>query len=459
MTEVLVTGLDDFRGAVRGGVIARDDPSYDEARTLFNAMIDKKPELIVRCRDVADVIGAVNFAREGGMEVAIRGGGHNGGGLGSVDDGLVIDLSPMNDVRVDPDARTVTAGGGALIGDVDHATNAFGLALPAGIISTTGVAGLTLGGGTGHLTRGHGLTIDHLRSADVVLADGSFVKASEDENEDLFWAIRGGGGNFGVVTSLTYGLVPVGNVVAGPMWWLIERAEEILDWYRGFIGEQPGSLGGFFNFHSVPPVPPFPEELHLKKVCGVAWCCSDLESADELLAPARALEPALDGVAEMPLPMLNSAFDGLYGPGDQWYWRADFVGEIPDEAVKLHAEWGEKMPTWKSGMHLYPTDGPQQNVGKNDTAWSYRDANWAQVIVGVDPDPASKDELRDWCVGYWDALHPYSLGGGPLNMMGLEEGQERVQATYRDNYERLAQIKGKYDPDNFFHVNQNIKPA
>jgi FAD/FMN-containing dehydrogenase len=459
MTEVLATGLDELRGAVRGGVIDPEDASYDEARTLFNAMIDKKPALIARCRDVADVIAAVNFARDSGMDTAIRGGGHNGGGLGSVDDGLVIDLSPMNGVRVDPDARTVTAGGGALLGDVDHATNVFGLALPAGIISTTGVGGLTLGGGTGHLTRGHGLTIDHLRSADVVLADGSFVKASEDENDDLFWALRGGGGNFGVVTSLTFGLVPVANIVGGPMWWPIEQTEEILDWYRGFIGEQPGFLGGFFNFHSVPPVPPFPEELHLHKVCGVAWCCADVAAADELLAPARALEPVLDGVAEMPLPVLNSAFDGLYGPGDQWYWRADFVAEIPDEAVTAHAEWGAKMPTWKSGVHLYPTDGPQQQIGKSDTAWSYRDANWAQVIVGVDPDPATKDELRDWCIGYWDALHPFSLGGGPLNMMGLEEGQERVQATYRDNYERLTQIKAKYDPDNFFHVNQNIKPA
>jgi FAD/FMN-containing dehydrogenase len=459
MTEVLATGLDELRAVVRGGVIGRDDLEYDAARVLFNAMIDKRPELIVYCRDVADVIAAVDFARESGLDAAIRGGGHNGGGLGSVDDGLVIDVSLINNVRVDPDAGTVTAGGGALLGDVDHATNVFGLALPAGIISTTGVAGLTLGGGTGHLTRGHGLTIDHLRSADVVLADGSFVKASEDENEDLFWAIRGGGGNFGVVTSLTFDLVPVANIVGGPMWWPIEQTEEILDWYRGFIGEQPGSLGGFFNFHSVPPVPPFPEELHLQKVCGVAWCCADVESADELLAPARALNPVLDGVAEMPLPVLNSAFDGLYGPGDQWYWRADFVAEIPDEAVKLHAEWGEKMPTWKSGVHLYPTDGPQQEVGKTDTAWSYRDAKWAQVIVGVDPDPASKDELRDWCIGYWEALHPYSLGGGPLNMMGIEEGQERVQATYRDNYERLTKIKAKYDPDNFFHVNQNIKPA
>jgi FAD/FMN-containing dehydrogenase len=459
MTEVVTTTpLDQLRAAVRGQVIGRDDPQYDEACALFNAMIHKQPELIVRCVDAADAIAAVDYGREQGLDTAIRGGGHNGPGLGSVDDGLVIDLSPMNGVRVDPEARLVTVGGGAVWGDVDHATHAFGLAVPAGIISTTGVGGLTLGGGTGHLSRGHGLTIDNLVSADAVLADGSFVHASEDENEDLFWALRGGGGNFGVVTSFTYRAHPVSTVVAGPMFWPIERTTEILDWYRGFIGEQAEELGGFFNFHSVPPVPPFPEELHLHKVCGVVWCCTDPVKAEELLAPARELEPIIDGVMQMPLPALNSAFDGLYAPGDQWYWRADFVTEIPDESVAANAEWGPRMPTWKSGMHLYPIDGAPSRVDKAETAWAYRDANWVQVIVGVDPDPATVDQLREWCVGYWEAVHPYSAGGAYLNMI-MEEGDERVRASYGDNYERLAKIKAKYDPDNFFHVNQNISPA
>jgi hypothetical protein len=459
MTEVTATSAqEELRAATRGDVVDRDDPGYEEACAIFNAMIDKKPALVVRCADVADVIAAVRFGHAAGLDTAIRGGGHNGGGLGTVDDGLVIDLSPMNGVRVDPEARLATVEGGAVWGDVDHATNAFGLAVPAGIISTTGVAGLTLGGGTGHLSRGHGLTIDSLVSADVVLADGSFVHASEDQNDDLFWALRGGGGNFGVVTSFTFRLTPVGNVVAGPMWWPIERAAEILDWYRGFIGEQPEELGGFFNFHKVPPAPMFPEEFHLAKVCGVVWCSTDTEKANELLAPARELEPLIDGVGEMPLPMLNAAFDPIYSPGDQWYWRADFVSEIPDEAVELNAEWGAKMPTWKSGMHLYPIDGAPSRVGNDETAWAYRHANWVQVIVGVDPDPATAGDLRDWCVGYHEALHPFSAGGAYVNMM-MEEGQERVQASYRDNYERLAKIKAKYDPDNFFHVNQNIRPA
>jgi len=457
MTETLAP-IDDFRAVIRGAVIGRDDALYDEARVLFNAMIDKRPELIVRCRDVADVIAAVRYGREQGLETAVRAGGHNGPGLGSVDDGLVIDLSPMNGVRVDPSTESVTVGGGALLGDVDHAAYAFGKVVPGGIISTTGVGGLTLGGGTGHLTRGYGLTIDSLLSADVVLADGSFVRASEDENDDLFWALRGGGGNFGVVTSFTFRLSPVSKVVGGPMFWPIERSAEILDWYRGFIGEQPEEFSGFYNFHSVPPVPPFPEDLWLHKMCGVVWCCTDVDRADELLAPARALDPAIDGVMEMPLPMLNAAFDGLYAAGDQWYWRTAFVQEVPDEAVEVNAEWGAQMPTWKSAMHLYPIDGVASRVGNDETAWAFRDARWAHVIVGVDPEASSASALRDWCVGYSEALAPYTMGAGYVNMM-MDEGPDRVRASYRDNYERLAKLKAKYDADNFFHVNQNIRPA
>ena len=449
---------DDFRMAVRGDIVTRNDETYDEARALFNAMIDKRPAVIARCADVADVIAAIGFAREHGLDAAIRGGGHNGGGLGSVDDGLVIDLSQICNVRIDPDGGLATIGGGAQLGALDHAAHAFGLGVPAGIISTTGVGGLTLGGGVGHLTRKFGLTIDNLVSCDVVLADGTFVRASEDENDDLFWALRGGGGNFGVVTAFTFRLNPVSTVIAGPMFWPIERSEEILNWYRGFIGEQPDDLGGFYCFHSVPPVDMFPAEYHLHKVCGVVWCCTDHERADELLAPARALEPIIDGVGELPLPVLNSAFDGLYAPGDQWYWRADFVSEIPDEAVALNAEWGEKMPTWKSGMHMYPIDGAAARVGNDETAWSYREAKWCQVFVGVDPDPATKDDLRDWCVGYQELLHPFSAGGAYVNMM-MEEGDDRVRASYGPNYDRLAKIKAKYDPDNFFHVNQNIQPG
>ena len=303
-----------------------------------------------------------------------------------------------------------------------------------------------------------GLTIDNLLEADVVLADGSMVVASADENPDLFWALRGGGGNFGVVTSFLFQGHPVKTIFGGPTLWSLDRTEEIMKWYRDFILSAPEDLTGFFAFLTVPPAPPFPEHLHLHKMCGVVWCYTgDMAKAEEVFAPIRALEPDLPGVGEMPFPALNSAFDGLYPPGHQWYWRADFFTEITDESIAAHAKWGEKLPTMQSTMHLYPIDGAPHRVGPEDTAWSYREANWAGVIVGVDPDPANKDLLRDWAVGYWDDVHPHSSGGAYVNFM-MEEGQERVQASYRGNYDRLAKIKAKYDPDNLFRVNQNILP-
>jgi FAD/FMN-containing dehydrogenase len=447
--------------ALRGDLIDAAHPDYDGARSLYNAMIDRRPALIARCVDVADVIASVRFAAATGMELAVRGGGHNGGGLGSVDDGLVIDLSLLRGVRVDPESRTVTVAGGTTLGEVDHALHPFGLAVPAGIISTTGVGGLTLGGGLGHLTRKYGLSIDNLVGADVVLADGRLVHASETEHEDLFWALRGGGGNFGVVTSFTFQARPVASVVAGPMLWPLEQAAEVLAYYAEFLPAAPEELNGFFAFLTVPPGPPFPEELHLQKMCGVVWCyAGSVEDADAALGPVRAaFPPALDGVAEMPLPVLQSAFDALYPPGDQWYWRADFVEEIPAAAIEAHVAHARELPTWKSTMHLYPIDGAASRVAPDATAWSCRDARWAQVIVGVDPDPANADRLRDWTVGYWEALHPFSLGGAAYTNFLMDEGQDRVRASYGANYERLARIKAKYDPGNLFHVNQNIRPA
>ena len=443
---------------LRGEVIGEHDAGYEDARTLYNAMIDKRPRMIARCADAGDVIAAVGYARENGLDVAVRSGSHNGAGLGSVDDGLVIDLSAMRGVRVDPERRTAEVLGGSLLADVDHATHAFGLAAPFGIIGTTGVGGLTLGGGIGHLTRKLGLSIDNLISADVVLADGSFVTASEDQHEDLFWALRGGGGNFGVVTAFTFRLSPVSTVVGGPTLFAFERSAEVLRWYREFLPNAPEDLNGFFAFLTVPPAPPFPEELHLKKVCGVVWCyAGQPEDADEAFKPVRELRPDLDGIGPMPLPVLQSMFDGLYPHGDQWYWRADFVKEISDEAVEAHVEHASRLPTWKSTMHLYPIDGAASRVRGDATPWAYRDAKWGQVIVGVDPDPANAPALRQWTVDYFDALHPHSMGGAYVNMM-MDEGQERVQASYGSNYERLKQIKRKYDPNNLFHVNQNIEP-
>jgi FAD/FMN-containing dehydrogenase len=459
-TGIDLSGIEELTAGLNGTVIRPGDADYDEARALHNAMIDKHPALIVRVADVDDVVAAVNFGREHGLDLAIRGGGHNGAGLASVDDGLVIDLSAMNGVEVDADNRTVKIGGGALLGDVDAATNAHGLATPAGIIASTGAGGLMLGGGIGHLSRGLGLSIDNILGAQVVLADGSVVNANENENPDLYWAIRGGGGNFGVVTSITARLHPVDTVVAGPMFWSLDNAAELLRWYREFILNAPEELGGFFAFLSVPPAPPFPEELHLQKVAAVIWCWTgDPEQADEVFAEARS-QPGLlmDGVQPMPLPTIQSAFDPIFPPGEQWYWRADFVEEIPDEAIEQHVRFAAELPSWKSTMHLYPIDGAVQRVGRNDTPWGYRNANWGQVIVGVDPDPANAKAITDWTIAYHEALHPFAAGGAYVNMM-MDEGQERVKASYGENYDRLAKIKAEYDPGNVFHVNQNIKPS
>jgi FAD/FMN-containing dehydrogenase len=446
--------------SLRGHLIRPADPEYDDARKVYNAMIDRRPALIAKCSDVADVIACVNFARENRLTLSIRGGGHNAGGLGVCDDGLVADLSRLKGIHVDPGARTVRVEPGCTWADVDHASHAFGLATPSGIISSTGVAGLTLGGGMGHLTRKYGLTIDSLLSADVVLADGSLVTTSETQHPDLFWALRGGGGNFGVVVSFLFRLHPVSSVVGGPTLWGLEQAPEVMSWYREFIRQAPEDLNGFFAFLTVPPAPPFPEELHLRKMCGVVWCYTGPEEqAAEVFEPVTQVgPPVLHGVHPMPYPALQGAFDGLYPPGLQWYWKADFVRELSDEAIRLHAQFAEQLPTMHSTMHLYPIDGAAHRVGGQDTAFSHRDANWSAVMVGVDPDPAKVGLIRDWATSYWEALHPFSAPGAYVNFMMDDEGQGRVEATYRDNYPRLVEVKNRYDPDNLFHVNQNIRP-
>jgi FAD/FMN-containing dehydrogenase len=451
--------LSALAAAFRGELIQAGDASYDEARRVYNAAIDRRPALIARAGDVADVIATVGFAREQALDLAIRGGGHNGAGLGTVDDGVVLDLSRMKGIRVDPVARTVRVEAGCTWGEVDHATHPFGLATPSGIISSTGVAGLTLGGGVGHLSRRYGLTIDNLLAADIVLADGSFLTASADEYPDLFWAIRGGGGNFGVVTSFLFRLHPVSTVIAGRTLWPVEQSAEVIGWYRDFITRAPEDLNGFFAFLKVPPVPSFPEELHLRAMCAVVWCYTGpKDRAASVFAPALEIgTPALHAVQEMSLPALQSAFDGLYPPGAQWYWKADFVRELPDEAIARHIEFGRALPSPQSTMHLYPINGAVHRVGRDDTAFSYRDVTWVEVIVGVDPDPANLDRITAWARDYWTALHPFAAGGAYVNMM-MNEGQERVRAAYRDNYDRLARIKAIYDPTNLFHINQNIRP-
>lgn len=450
--------IDAFRSQIKGEIILPEDQNYDETRKVYNAMINKHPAIIVRCRDVADVIYSVNFSRENNLLVAIRGGGHNGGGLGLCDDGLVIDLSGLKSVRVNTENNTVRVGGGNLWGEVDHATHAFGLAIPAGIISTTGVGGLTLGGGVGYLSRKYGLTIDNLLEADMVLSDGSFVTVNENHHADLFWAIRGGGGNFGIVTSFLFQAHPVKNVYAGPTLWPIEQTDEIMKWYHEFLKNSSDDLNGFIATLEIPG-PPFPPQFHHKKFCGIVWCyLGDPAKAEEVFKPVMAKDPVFQHLGMMPYPSLQQLFDGLFPPGLQWYWRADFFKGLPKEARTQHFEFGSKIPTPLSQMHLYPVNGKAGRKENSETAWANRDAEYAGVIVGVDPDPQNAELITNWCKDYWNALHPYSSGGAYINFI-MNEGQERIKASYKDNYKRLSEIKRKYDPDNFFRVNQNILPA
>jgi FAD/FMN-containing dehydrogenase len=294
-----------------------------------------------------------------------------------------------------------------------------------------------------------------------VLANGNFVKANADENSDLFWALRGGGGNFGVVTSFTFKLHRIDMIYGGPMLYELSETADVMKWYRELIAAAPDDLNGFLAFLTVPPAAPFPEHLHMKKMCGIVWAYTGpQEKAEKTFEPIRAFKkPALDFVGPLPQPALQSMFDALYPPGLQWYWRADFVNELSDDAIAKHIPFAEALPSMHSTMHMYPIDGAASRVGKTDTAWNYRDAKWAQVIVGVDPDPANKEKIVSWTKSYYDAVHPYSAGGAYVNFLMGDEGEERVKKTYGGNYERLAAIKNKYDPDNFFRVNQNIKPT
>jgi FAD/FMN-containing dehydrogenase len=452
--------IEALKANIRGELIQPGDESYETARKVYNGMIDRHPRLIVRCVDVADVISAVQFAREHKLTLSIRGGGHNVTGFAVNDDGLVIDLSRMKGMRVSPDMRTVHAEGGCTWGDLDHATHPFGLAVPGGIVSTTGIAGLTLGGGVGNLTRPYGLSCDNLLSADVVTADGRLITASADQNADLFWGLRGGGGNFGIVTSFEYRLCPAGTVLAGPIFYASEKSRDVMRFYRDFIAAAPDELNSYFGFHMLPPAPFVPEHLHGVHVGMILSCyVGPLEKGEELVRPLRQFgPPVLDLLRPMPFPAVNCLFDALLPAGLQNYWKAHFVKELSDEAIEVHAIHGAKVPTYQSTMHLYTINGAAHRVANDETAFSYRDAHWVANIVGIVSDPVNIPRNISWVREYWDALQPYSEAGSYINFLG-DEGEERIKATYRENYERLVALKDKYDPQNLFHMNQNIKPT
>ncbi len=449
--------VDQLKEQVHGEVIVPGDQTYDEARAVHNGMIDKRPSAVLTVANTGDVTSAIRYARESDLDLAIRGGGHSGPGFGTVDDGVVIDFSKMRSVRVDPAARTARADAGVTWGDLNAATHAFGLATPGGIISTTGIAGLTLGGGVGYLTRGFGLSIDNLISVDVVTADGQFLVASEDENADLFWALRGGGGNFGVCTSFEYRLHPLKEVYWGPMFYEVEETQNIFEFYREYIKDAPEQMGVFPAFQIAPPLPFIPEDRHGDMFVALIACWTGpVEEGEAAFKPFHEVaEVKAEMVGPVPFPAINAAFDGLYPKGLRQYWKGNYVKELTDDAIAVHVEHGPNAPTMNSTMHLYPIDGAPHRVSQDSTAFGHRDANWAMVMLAGWDDPASDESNIKWVRDYSDALAPHSLAGGYVNFMSADDSS-RSQANYGANYDRLTEVKRRYDPDNLFHVNQNI---
>ncbi len=449
-----------LREQVRAAVITSADPGYDEARAVHNGMSDKRPKVIIRAEQVADVIAGVNFAREAGLELAVRGGGHSAPGFGTSDGGVVIDLSLMRTVHVAPATATARVGGGATWGDFNYATHAYGLATTGGIISTTGIGGLTLGGGIGYLARRHGLSIDNLLSAEVVTADGEVRTASSDEHPDLFWGLRGGGGNFGVVTSFEFALHPVDQIYAGIFLYELESASDLLRFFRQFIPDAPLDYGAFPAFQIAPPLPFIPADRVGATFCAaiVHWA-GPVGDGDKAMAPFRAVAPVVAEMAgPMPYPALNAAFDALFPKGIRSYWKGSFLRELPDAAIEQHIIHGAKVPEVSATMHLYPVNGACHAVGADQTAFAYRDVTYAQVIVAAWHDPAADAERIRWVRDYHRATAPFAEPGGYVNFMA-DDDADRVQDNYRGHYRKLAEIKSRYDPANLFHLNQNIQPT
>ena len=443
---------------LRGDVIRPDDPGYDEARAVYNAQHDRRPGLVVRATGVADVIAAVHHAREHDLPLAVRGGGHSIPGFSTCDGGLVLDLGPMRGIRVDPENRTVRAEGGCTWADLNHAAHAFGLATTGGIVSTTGIGGLTLGGGIGHLARRCGLTVDNLLSADVVTADGGFLTCDADRHPDLYWALRGGGGNFGVVTSFEYRLHPVADVLGGPTFFPLDG--DVMRGYRRLIAEAPDELGAVLGVTLGPPVPFLRERWHGRPVCLVLACWSGAADGDAgVRARLDAVGPVIGRFLErMPYPAINTLFDELLPKGLHHYWKGHFGTDLPDGAIDVHLEYGAQVPCLETATLVFPIDGACHRVAPDATAFGYRDATFATALGASFPDPADTDRNIAWTRAYDAALRPFSQDGGYVNFMAADD-RGMVRANYRHNHERLAAVKGRYDPGNVFRLNHNIEPA
>ena len=444
-----------------GELIEPAAPSYDEHRAVWNGSIDRRPALIARCTRTDDVIAAVKLARDNGLLAAVRGGGHSFPGLSVCDDGLVIDLRPMNAVHVDPDARIARVGAGALLGELDRATQAHGLAVPAGIVTTTGVAGLTLGGGIGWLMRKHGLTIDQLIAVDVVTAAGERVTASAEENPDLFWGIRGGGGNFGVVTEFRFRLYPVGpQVLAGPIFWPMRESSRLLRFYRDWIAEAPPELMTIIMHRKAPALPFVPPELHGELIVGVVCCwCGAVERGEAFLRPLRAFgSPVLDLCEPKPFLEHQAMFDPSFPHGRWYYMRACDVTELTDEVIELTAEHSHRIRSPLTAFPIWQMGGAVADVPDADTAFNGRGAGFTFNITATTESADGFEEERAWSRDFWSALEPYHQGVY-VNFL-MEEGSERVHEAYgTEKYARLQALKTRYDPGNLFRLNQNIPPA
>jgi hypothetical protein len=448
----------DEAGRFQGQVIRPGEAAYEAARRVYNALVDRHPALVVRAAGAADVIAAVNLAREHRLPLAVRGGGHGIAGFGTCDDGLVLDLGGMRSVRVDPERRTVRAEPGCTWADLNRATHAFGLATTGGIVSTTGIAGLTLGGGIGHLARSCGLSCDNLLAADLVTADGRLLPCDEDRNQDLFWALRGGGGNFGVVTSFEYRLHPVADVLGGPTFLPLDGA--VLRGYRELIAEAPEELGALLAITLAPPAPFLDERWHGKPVAAVIACWTGpTEEGEALLRRIGTWAPVLGrAVRRMPYPAINTLFDDLLPAGLRHWWKGQFARDLPDEAIEVHLEYGSRVPCAETATLLFPVDGAVHRVGPQETAFAYRDARFATGLGPSWPHPADDQPNIAWGRAYAQALRPFALEGGYVNFMAGED-QVDVPATYGRNYRRLVEVKRRHDPDNLFRLNQNVDPA
>jgi hypothetical protein len=455
------TALAGFQAGLRGSIVGRGDPSYDELRQIWNGSISRRPGLIARCAGGADVIGAVKFGREHGLSTSVRGGGHSFPGHSLADDGLVIDLGPMKGVRVDPEARTARVQAGVLLGELDRETQAFGLAAPSGIVTHTGVAGLTLGGGIGWIMRKHGLSVDRLRTVDVVTADGEFVKASEDENADLFWGIRGGGGNFGIVTEFEFELVPLGpTILAGPVFWPMEESPQVLRFYRDWVAEAPDDLMTIVVHRKAPPLPFVPQELHGKPIVMVVCCwAGDMEEGEKFIKPLREFgSPVADVCVPKPYLEHQAMLDPSFPPGRWYYMRSCDVKELTDEVIDVTVEHSLKIQSPLTSFPIWQTGGAVSRVPDDMTSFNGRHAGFTYNITCCTETAEGFDEEREWVRNFWSALEPWHTTVY-VNFL-MEEGEDRIRTAYgAEKWDRLKALKRKYDPDNFFRLNQNIPPS